>query len=755
TIVPSPNTLAVQINVLAGVTCVSASDCWAVGYYLADGTYQTLIEHWDGASWAITPSPNASSVQHNLLLGVACVSASDCWAVGTGAGVTLTERYTAANQAPVVTAIPDQNGQENSLLTFGVSASDPDGELVAITAARLPAGASFTDNGDNTATFSWTPAYETASTYSFNVTATDSAGLASEPRTVRVIVAHTNRAPVLAAVSDQSGREGVAIGFTLSATDPDGDAVTYSGTGLPTGVTLNSVTGAFSWTPTYQQAGTHTLRFFASDGSLSSSARTMRIVVADVQRPPVLAHMENVAGFEGAALSISVSATDPEGDAITLLASTLPAGAGFTDRHDGTGTFTWTPGAHARGDYSVTLRATDGIGESAQTVSIRIAPTNGVPAFAPIGDRAVSEADQLNFVVSAIDSNGDALSYSATGMPRGASFDAGRRVFSWLPDYAQAGSYVVGFHVTDGTTSVTENATITVTNVNRAPIVSGATTATAKANRVLSMSVPLVDPDGGALAFTVTGLPVGAAFNATSGVITWRPTTEQVGGYSVGVDASDGVLSAHATLSISVTENLAPLVSVSGSARPEVLQPTDFSANASDPDGAAVPTVAWDFDATDGFQVQGSGANVTWAFPATGTFVVTARATDADGMQTTRTFSVSVDDNVVLLIEALPDLADGSGTTPARATVTNWDGAPLADVMVTVNVYYEPIAGAKVLLRTMMVTTGEDGSVLFDIPQDTPLANLAGAHVLEASATTETSLGGDQETAQDADTYTL
>ena len=64
------------------MTCVSASDCWAVGYYDAGSAYQTLIERWDGTSWAIVTSPNTSATQDNYLNGVTCASASDCWAVG-------------------------------------------------------------------------------------------------------------------------------------------------------------------------------------------------------------------------------------------------------------------------------------------------------------------------------------------------------------------------------------------------------------------------------------------------------------------------------------------------------------------------------------------------------------------------------------------------------------------------------------------------------------------------------------------------
>jgi hypothetical protein len=69
---------------LNAVTCVSASDCWAVGYYIvgAGGAYDTLIEHWDGTSWTIIPSPSPVAVPYDILLNVACASTSDCWAVG-------------------------------------------------------------------------------------------------------------------------------------------------------------------------------------------------------------------------------------------------------------------------------------------------------------------------------------------------------------------------------------------------------------------------------------------------------------------------------------------------------------------------------------------------------------------------------------------------------------------------------------------------------------------------------------------------
>lgn len=80
-IVASPNPL---FGNLFDATCYSSTDCWSVGYTFdtTTGTYPTLIEHWDGTSWATVVSPSESSAQ-SWLNGVSCASASECWAVGT------------------------------------------------------------------------------------------------------------------------------------------------------------------------------------------------------------------------------------------------------------------------------------------------------------------------------------------------------------------------------------------------------------------------------------------------------------------------------------------------------------------------------------------------------------------------------------------------------------------------------------------------------------------------------------------------
>jgi hypothetical protein len=83
-VLPSPNPSPVDYNILSGVSCVSATACTAVGYYQpsASTSAATLVESWDGTTWSVVPSPNPSQAFAAFLAGVSCVSAAACMAVG-------------------------------------------------------------------------------------------------------------------------------------------------------------------------------------------------------------------------------------------------------------------------------------------------------------------------------------------------------------------------------------------------------------------------------------------------------------------------------------------------------------------------------------------------------------------------------------------------------------------------------------------------------------------------------------------------
>jgi plastocyanin len=81
TIVPSPNPASFA-SYLSAVVAVAMNDVWTVGHYLDNsGVYRTLVEHWDGTSWMIVSSPNSGNGD-NALNGIAAASSNNIWAVG-------------------------------------------------------------------------------------------------------------------------------------------------------------------------------------------------------------------------------------------------------------------------------------------------------------------------------------------------------------------------------------------------------------------------------------------------------------------------------------------------------------------------------------------------------------------------------------------------------------------------------------------------------------------------------------------------
>lgn len=94
----------------------------------------------------------------------------------------------------------------------------------------------------------------------------------------------TDKAPILAAIGAKSVNEGSLLSFTISATDPDGDRVTYSATGLPSGARLDPSTGRFIWTPGSGTADKYTVKFIATaNGQTDSETITITVKAAELK----------------------------------------------------------------------------------------------------------------------------------------------------------------------------------------------------------------------------------------------------------------------------------------------------------------------------------------------------------------------------------------------------------------------------------------------------------------------------------------
>jgi len=369
------------------------------------------------------------------------------------------------NRPPALDSIGAKTVNENQSLTFTINASDPDGNALAYTAGNLPTGASFNANQHS---FTWTPGYGASGNYNVTFTVTDNGSPAqSDSEQVTITVGDVNRPPVLNSIGAKTVNENESLTFTITASNPDGDTLTYSAGNLPIGAGFDTNQQKFSWTPGYGASGNYTVTFTVTDNGspAQSDSEQVTITVGDVNRPPVLNTIGAKTVNENASLAFTINASDPDGDALTYTASNLPAGASFNaNQHS----FTWTPGYGASGNYNVTFIVTDN-GSPAQSdseqVTITVGDVNRPPVLNSIGAKTVNENESLAFTINASDPDGDTLTYMVVNLPTGASFDDNQQMFSWTPDDGTSGSYTVTFTVTDdgaSTQSDSEEITITV-----------------------------------------------------------------------------------------------------------------------------------------------------------------------------------------------------------------------------------------------------------------------------------------------------
>jgi hypothetical protein len=195
------------------------------------------------------------------------------------------------------------------------------------------------------------------------VTATVSDSQLSQSRTFSWIITNTNRPPTLTQPANQTSAEGSAVTLQLSATDPDGDALTYTSTGLPGGLSINASTGVMSGTPTYTSAGTYNVTATVSDSQVSQS-RTFSWIITNTNRPPTLAQPANQMSASGAVVSLQLSASDPDATPLTYQAVGLPASLTI---NASTGLISGTIGAAVAGVFNVAVTVSDGQLSATQT----------------------------------------------------------------------------------------------------------------------------------------------------------------------------------------------------------------------------------------------------------------------------------------------------------------------------------------------------------------------------------------------------
>src|SRR3989454_59154 len=199
-----------------------------------------------------------------------------------------------------------------------------------------------------------------------------------------------------------------------------------------------------SVTHTFTSAQSFTMKETATDSSAPTQTATSSQSLTVVATPPLSA-------------TLQVSSSSPQvGQTVTFTASAAGGTSPYTyviafgDGATGTGIVT-THAYSIAGSYSAKVMVTDSASPQASVATSVIVNVQVlVPlALAVPGNQTVIAGTWINFTIAASVNIGDAVSFSATGLPAGASFNQATGVFSWKPSASQTGSYTIVFTATD------------------------------------------------------------------------------------------------------------------------------------------------------------------------------------------------------------------------------------------------------------------------------------------------------------------
>ena len=188
-----------------------------------------------------------------------------------------------------------------------------------------------------------------------------------------------NQAPTLSQPFNQRTTVGQPASLQLGGNDPEGAPITYSATGLPPGLTINSSTGLISGIAT--AAGNYLPIATVSDGN-SSTSRSFSWAVVAGNSAPILSNPGTLQTDAGQSVSLQLIASDPDGQPLTFSSTGLPPGLSVGVN---TGVITGQP--TTPGSYSVTIAVSDGSLSATQTFVWTIRSANQAPTLVNPGPR--------------------------------------------------------------------------------------------------------------------------------------------------------------------------------------------------------------------------------------------------------------------------------------------------------------------------------------------------------------------------------
>jgi hypothetical protein len=369
---------------------------------------------------------------------------------------TTTVVFQSSSPVPTITSAAIDHIDARVPMTFTVTTTGAPTPSIT-ESGTLPPGITFTDNGNGTATFSGQASTTNNGIYAIRLTATSSAGTATQ--TLYITVDDAVMAPTIISANSLTETYGTPFSFTIDTTgDPIPTIKKVSGSGsLPSDVTLHdNGDGTATLSGNLTAASDNGVYTFTIQAKNNQGTVTQPFTLT-VNRAPTIANIATQTATVGTAFSQSITTSDGY-PYPTLSASGLPNGLTLADNGNGTATISGTPTTGDGGTYSVTITVTNSLGTTTETYTLKV---NEAPTITSASSVTATIGTALSFQVTS--TGYPAPNYSLTGaLPSGVTFHPGTGILSGTPRAGTAGTYPVTITATNSTGTVTQSFTLVV-----------------------------------------------------------------------------------------------------------------------------------------------------------------------------------------------------------------------------------------------------------------------------------------------------
>jgi hypothetical protein len=317
-----------------------------------------------------------------------------------------------ANDPPVIESVPPvSNAVQDVLYTYEAFALDPDPnetQLLRFSLTSAPPWLSLTDNLNGTATLSGSPANsDVTGDGSVVLIVSDPDGL-TDTQSFEITVDNVNDPPVfMSSPPDAGATIGVTYTYNIVTNDPDDgetSRVTISAVTKPAWLTFTDNgdgTAVLTGTPAAANAAANNaVALEVLDPGGLGNTQTFTIAILNANFAPVFQSVANTIATEESEYRYSIRAVDPNGDALTIMASILPNWLTLIDRGQGFAILSGTPRGRDVGPHSVVIQAIEDTTAkltASQQFVITVDSTGNGPSLTLNGDTELNIFQDWNF----------------------------------------------------------------------------------------------------------------------------------------------------------------------------------------------------------------------------------------------------------------------------------------------------------------------------------------------------------------------